>query len=118
MGLTGPTRRVAKLATVTAGDNGEALDELLALADQLLEEASAVRRQWAELGQALGIETQEAPADPVEAQPKGEVMRLVALDMMLSGRPEEDAREHLRSVFGPDADASVVDDVYRGPLAG
>jgi hypothetical protein len=48
---------------VTVGDDGGALEDLLALADQLVDEAAANRRQWVELRQALGGEP-GAPGAP------------------------------------------------------
>ena len=105
---------------MSTGDNREALNELLALADQLLEEASEIRRQWAQLGEALGVETDAATEpqalDAEPAAPAGdEVIRLVALDMMLSGSSKDETREHLQEVFGERADDAVLDDVYDSP---
>jgi hypothetical protein len=105
----------------------EALDELTALADELLEQASEVRRQWAELSETLGIEPPEpAPAaerggaaangeDPSAAantSDEADPVRLVALDMVLSGRDRDEVREYLRATFGEGDREQVLDEVF------
>ena len=108
----------------------EALDELTALADELLEQASEVRRQWAELSETLGIEPPEPapvaeragpsangperaalPADEAE-RPEADPVRLVALDMMLSGRSRDEVREYLRATFGEGDREHVLDEIF------
>ena len=98
------------------------LDELAALADELLHQATDVRRQWAELGEALGLEPAPQPqaqggaggaegvAQP--AWPEADPVRLVALDMMLAGRSREDVREYLRATFGKDVGSDVLDEIF------
>ena len=99
----------------------EALDELTSLADELLAQASEVRRQWAELSEALGVEPPEpapaaTPAAAADSQaPEGEEadpVRLVALDMMLSGRSREEVREYLDATFGDDDREEVLDEIF------
>ena len=104
----------------------EALDELTNLADELLAQASEVRRQWAELSEALGVEAPEpAPAaeranavaasSPEETEAReaeADPVRLVALDMMLSGRSREDVREYLSATFGEDDREQVLDEIF------
>ena len=104
----------------------ETLDELTALADELLEQASEVRRQWAELSETLGIEPPE-PAPTAErgaatgngpattsgeGDANAEAVRLVALDMMLSGRDRDEVREYLRATFGEGDHESVLDEIF------
>lgn len=98
---------------MSGGQEPEALDELLALADELLVEATAVREQWADLARSLGGEDAEVVEPPAE-----DVRRLLALDMMLSGRPVQEARDHMISVFGDDVDQRVIDEVYNSLLEG
>jgi hypothetical protein len=91
--------------------NRDALGDLSALADELLEQAAEIRHQWAELGETLGLEppppaTEPAPAD--EPDP----VRLVALDMMLSGRSREEVRDHLDATFGAGHYEGVLDEVF------
>ena len=103
----------------------DALDELTSLADELLSQASEVRRQWAELSETLGVEPPEPaptaerrhrPVDisPEEAaeRPEADPVRLVALDMMLSGRSREEVREYLRATFGKDVGSDVLDEIF------
>ena len=92
-------------------------EHLAALADDLLRQAAEIRRQWTELAHAVGI-------DPDGARPPGdrggaggerhdlEQMRLVALDMMLSGAEREQVAEHLRSAFARDDVDGIVDEVF------
>ena len=98
------------------------LDELASLADELLHQATDVRRQWAELGEALGLEPAPQPqaqgaAGPPQASeqpawPEADPVRLVALDMTLAGRSREDVREYLRATFGKDVGADVLDEIF------
>jgi hypothetical protein len=112
------------------GSEHEAIDELTSLADELLEQASEVRRQWAELSETLGVEPPEpapAPAPaagrkaqrpvpktaPPAAQPAdADPVRLVALDMMLSGRSREEVRDYLRATFGEGDRDDVLDEIF------
>lgn len=103
----------------------DALDELTNLADELLTQASEVRRQWAELSETLGVEppepapaaerrhhpAQPAPSAPDE-RPEADPVRLVALDMMLSGRSREEVREYLRATFGDGDREHVLDEIF------
>ncbi len=93
----------------------DTLGDLSALADELLEQATEIRRQWAELGETLGLEPPEpAPvaarrvAEPAEADP----VRLVALDMMLSGHSRDAIRDYLRATFGDGDREAVLDEVF------
>jgi hypothetical protein len=105
------------------------IDELAALADELLEQATEVRRQWSELGETLGVEPPSdgarvvarpddgAPGSaPAEGTPLGgseaDPMRLVALDMMLSGRSRDEVRDYLRATFGDEPPGEVLDEVF------
>lgn len=105
------------------GPDQDALDELTNLADELLSQASEVRRQWAELSETLGVEPPEpapvaerrppAPQPGEEAErPEADPVRLVALDMMLSGRSREEVREYLRATFGDDDREQVLDEIF------
>ena len=100
----------------------DALDELTNLADELLSQASEVRRQWAELSETLGVEPPEpAPVAERAAVPapseaddgaSDDPVRLVALDMMLSGRSREEVREYLRATFGDGDREHVLDEIF------
>ncbi|HEX2087327.1 MAG TPA: hypothetical protein VHF89_16710 [Solirubrobacteraceae bacterium] len=99
----------------------EPLDELAALADELLHQATDVRRQWAELGETLGLEPApqpraQQPAEeprPAPAEwPEADPVRLVALDMMLSGKSRAEVSEYLRATFGEDVRPDVLDEIF------
>ena len=104
----------------------DTLDELADLADELLRQAADVRRQWAELGETLGLEPAPAPRARV-ADDDGEraaaqfanadPARLVALDMMLSGRSREEVDEYLRTTFGDDVDPTILDEIFSEPAS-
>lgn len=97
-----------------AGDTSK--DELLRLADQLLEEAAEMRKQWADLHKALRGEQPEAPSRRQDTRPQREAdadpRRLVAVEMMLAGRSREEVERHLRREFGDDAAEEVLSEVY------
>jgi hypothetical protein len=119
-----------------AGANDrDPIDELAMLADELLQQAAEIRRQWQELGEALGMDlpAEGAPtADDLEPltaraapQPRVEIpqdaqsggadpVRLVALDMMLSGSSRDEVVEYLSATFGDHVDESVIDEVFSG----
>ncbi len=93
-------------------DDEQALDELTALADELLEQATEIRRQWAELGETLGLDAPPpAEADPAPADDQ-DMVRLVALDMVLDGHSREEVRDHLAATFGQDDREHVLDEVF------
>ena len=123
-------------------DDRDALDELAMLADELLQQATEIRRQWQELGDALGVDAaaetrrpeerrpeeplpEEPAPEPVRTAPPAPVapatmsgsadpVRLVALDMMLSGSSRDEVVEYLSATFGDHVDESVVDEVFSG----
>lgn len=84
------------------------LRDLTQLADELLTQAGEIRNQWEDLAAAVGLETSAAAA-PEDDDP----MRLVALDMALSGSGPDEVASHLEKTFpGADVD-QVVDVVFR-----
>jgi hypothetical protein len=116
--------------------------ELMALADELLAQATEIRRQWSELAVALGDDeaaaalaaqppvAAPAPAPtaasaPTEPEPEPEVdteagrepsedlRRLVALDMLLYGSTREEVTEHLRQTFGDEGIDELVASVFQ-----
>ena len=104
------------------GDDREVLDQLVMLADELLEQATEIRRQWSDLAEALGAEL--PPPEPVASPPVGARMppapaedeadpvRLVALDMMLSGRSRDEVRTYLDATFGDGNREAVLDEIF------
>lgn len=87
------------------------LRDLTELADELLMQAGEIRNQWEDLAAAVGL---DAPAPAVPEAPAGDdPMRLVALDMALSGSGPDEVAAHLEKTF-PEADVDpVVDAVFR-----
>ena len=96
----------------------EDLRALANLADELLEQAGVMRRQWTELAQAVGLEgadrTPANGANGVNGVAGGETerMRLVALDMVLSGASRDQVAEHLHRTFADGDVDRVVEDVF------
>jgi hypothetical protein len=93
----------------------EDLRALANLADDLLEQAAMMRRQWTELAQAVGLEgADRTPPSGSNGAGGGDAerMRLVALDMVLSGASRDDVAEHLHRTFGADDVDDVVDQVF------
>lgn len=97
-----------------ADTDTDVLDELTSLADELLAQASEVRRQWAELSEALGAPAGPGapPADEGAGAAEADPVRLVALDMMLSGSSREEVRDHLAATFGEGDREAVLDEVF------
>lgn len=95
--------------------NHDAVGDLSALADELLQQATEIRRQWAELGETLGLEPPEPAITASRGAPEqaeADPVRLVALDMMLSGHPREAIRDYLRATFGEGDREAVLDEVF------
>ena len=105
-------------------DDREVLDQLTMLADELMQQAGEIRRQWVELADVLGAELPEpeerpavlvpvADADPVNEHPEDQdPIRLVALDMMLSGRSRDEVRAYLDATFGEGDREAVLDEIF------
>jgi hypothetical protein len=95
---------------------GDRLGELADLANDLLEQATEMRRQWAELAEAIGRESSmslDSPtAAPDAADAAADQARLVALDMMLSGRTRDETEEHLRRTFAGQDFSGLLDEVF------
>jgi hypothetical protein len=90
-------------------------DDLSALADELLDQAARMRRQWNQLAEAVGIEGAAPSGAPPNGVPTGEEadrMRLVALDMVLSGAGRDEVAEHLHRTFDSEDVDRVVDAVF------
>jgi ketosteroid isomerase-like protein len=93
------------------------------LADDLLEQAAEIRRQWARLGDALrasGLEAPEEGDEPLEsaavATTGSASMRLAAVDMADEGATREEVDAFLRDEHGLDDTVSILDEVF-GPAA-
>jgi len=87
------------------------LRDLTELADELLMQAGEIRNQWEDLAAAVGLSS-PVPGEGA-APPPDDPMRLVALDMALSGSAPEEVAAHLEKTFpGADVDL-VVDAVFQ-----
>ena len=100
--------------------NGADHEELMRLADGLLEQAGTVRRHYEQLTQTLDEASGSAastlvPArSPVAAGPEQAPAgaRVVALEMASAGESREATKAYLRESFGVDDSDSIVDEVY------
>jgi len=101
--------------------------QLADVADDLLEQAAEIRRQWARLGDALraaGVEAEEAGEDfdeddgdaPVPSGGSASV-RLAAVDMAQEGATREEVDVFLRDEHGVEDTAPILDEVF-GTSAG
>lgn len=86
------------------------LSDLAKRVEDLLEQASGLRRRWENIGELL-LEAGPAPDQPaatvaptVDADPR----LLIALDMALSGRSREEAEKYLRTTFGEEGVEEVL----------
>ena len=86
--------------------------ELHALADDLHAQAAEMRRQWSELAAVLGADLDAVDEGEVQAAAEHETARLVAIDMLLSGRPREEIEAYLRETFAAEDVPVIVDDVF------
>jgi ketosteroid isomerase-like protein len=87
--------------------------ELAAVADDLIEQAAEIRRQWDRLGETLraaGSEASEGEgADDTSA--KAASARLAAVDMAQDGASREEVEAFLREELGVDEPEPILDEV-------
>jgi hypothetical protein len=91
--------------------------ELASVADDLLEQAAEVRRQWDKLGDTLRAAGADAPGhDGEEGSDDGDVSpssaRLVAVDMASDGASREEVEAYLTEELGIDEPAPILDEVF------
>lgn len=105
-------------AAMAAGPDDHA-DALAELADDLLQQASELRRQWELLGQALASETpppraaeDDREADAARQGAEADPRLLIALDMVLSGRTRDEVGAYLRSTFGAEGTEEILVQVF------
>ena len=93
--------------------------QLADVADELLDQAAEIRRQWSRLGDALraaGVEAgDDADLMPVE-EPAGSA-RLVAVDMASEGSTREEVDQYLREELGVDDPEPLLAEVFDGASA-
>ena len=91
--------------------------ELSELADVLAEQATAIRRQWAELGDTgtpIQWDPDDAPPSPIAVLANGAAAsaRLVAVDMAQDGTAREEVERYLEEELGPEEAAAVADQIF------
>jgi len=96
--------------------------ELASVADDLLEQAAEIRRQWDRLGETLSATGSGASDDEGEGGEAGpseraSSARLAAVDMASDGATREEVETYLRDELGIDEPASIVDEVFPQPAA-
>lgn len=89
--------------------------ELADVADDLLEQAAEIRRQWGRLGDTLraaGSDADEADDDGGEVPEGSSSARLVAVDMAQDGATREEVETYLRDELGIEEPAPILDEVF------
>jgi ketosteroid isomerase-like protein len=92
--------------------------QLADVADDLLEQAAEIRRQWAQLGDALRAGAAEAPADEEPATGAGSASaRLAAVDMAQDGATRDEVEAFLREELSVEDPAPILEEVFAAPGA-
>jgi uncharacterized protein len=87
--------------------------ELAGVADELLEQAAEIRRQWDRLGETLrtaGSEAAEEDGD--EPREPSSSARLAAVDMASDGATREEVEAFLRDEHGVEEPAAILDEIF------
>lgn len=95
--------------------------QLAELADDLLEQIRELKRQYAELDailageavpDAIGEHAVEADEAARRSQQAQHPLRLIALEMALSGQTRDEVAGYLREAYGVDPDTRMLDSVF------
>jgi ketosteroid isomerase-like protein len=88
--------------------------QLADVADDLLEQAAEIRRQWDQLGDALRAAGAEVPEEvEAGASPSGSASaRLAAVDMAHEGASREEVETYLRDELSVDDPAPILEEVF------
>lgn len=88
--------------------------ELTAVADDLLEQAAEIRRQWDRLGETLrGAASDETDGDDQEHRREGSASaRLAAVDMASDGASREEVEAFLRAEHGVEEPDAILDEIF------
>jgi uncharacterized protein len=90
--------------------------DLADVADDLLEQAAEIRRQWARLGDTLRAAGADAP-DREDGDEEAQIEpassgRLAAVDMASDGASREEVEGYLRDELGIDDPTAILDEVF------
>jgi ketosteroid isomerase-like protein len=94
--------------------------DLAEVADDLLEQAAEIRRQWARLGEAARAAEPDAEASEADAASEAEPVavaagasaRLAAVDMAEEGASREEVESMLRDELGVEEPEPILDEVF------
>jgi uncharacterized protein len=89
--------------------------QLSAVADDLLEQASEIRRQWAKLADTLraaGLDEEGENTERTASAQSASSARLAAVDMAQDGASRADVEAYLRDELGVDDPDSILDEVF------
>jgi ketosteroid isomerase-like protein len=92
--------------------------QLADVADDLLGQAAEIRRQWAQLGDALRAEGAEPAAEDAAAPAVGSASaRLAAVDMAQDGASRDEVEAFLREELSVEDPAPILEEVFATPGA-
>ena len=94
--------------------------QLSAVADDLLEQAAEIRRQWAKLGDTLraaGLDEEGENAEQTASARRASSARLAAVDMAQDGASREDVEAYLRDELGVEDPDAILEEVFGPPDA-
>lgn len=105
------------LPPMEAESHGAADADLVALADELLEQARALRSAWQQLDRLLAQwgEDPGHAAAAVAPGPEGsanDAARLMAMELAREGRSRAETAEYLEQTFGLRPDEAMLDEMF------
>ncbi len=94
--------------------------QLSAVADDLLEQAAEIRRQWAKLADTLrvaGLDEEGENTEQTASARRASSARLAAVDMAQDGASREDVETYLRDELGVEDPEEILEEVFGEPEA-
>jgi hypothetical protein len=90
---------------------------LVEIADELLEQAAELKRQYAALdrvaaGEPEPVESEEAGGRPEPELGLRDPLRLIAVEMALSGHTRDEVATYVRDAYGVEANPAMLDAVF------
>jgi ketosteroid isomerase-like protein len=86
--------------------------QLADVADELLDQAAEIRRQWSRLGDALRAAGVESTDDELPVEEAASSARLVAVDMASEGSSREEVEQYLRDELGVEDPEPLLAEVF------